>query len=86
MKNRESLFHNDKTNYEEMHHIYEDAFVAGRMAERALAMEAYRLRCRNLFGNRCMSRTTVGSLTKKICDGNCSYIKQYKLELYKLEK
>ena len=27
----------------------------------------------------------IGTLTKKICDGNCWYLNQYKLELYKLE-
>ena len=53
--------------------------------ERSLAIEAYRLRCSNLFGNRCMSRTIFGALSKKTCDGNCWYLNQFKLELYKLE-
>lgn len=64
---------------------YIDAYIAGRTAERELAVEAYRLRCCHLFGNRCMERSIFGSLTKKVCDGNCQYIKQYKQELYKLE-
>lgn len=65
--------------------MYINAYIAGRTAERELAVEAYRLRCRHLFGNRCMERSIFGALTKKICDGNCLYIKQYKQELYKLE-
>ena len=32
-----------------------------------------------------MSRTILGARSKKTCDGNCWYLNQFKLELYKLE-
>lgn len=85
MKNCDNLFVTGQTEYENIHKMCSDAYTKGRMAERALAIEAYRLRCNNLFGNRCMTRSLFGTLTKKICDGNCWYLNQYKLELYKLE-
>lgn len=70
---------------DDIHRMCSDAYTKGRMVERSLAIEAYRLRCSNLFGNRCMSRTIFGALSKKTCDGNCWYLNQFKLELYKLE-
>lgn len=85
MNNRDNLFYKNATDYEELRNLCNDAYIAGRKAERALAVEAYRLRCSNLFGNRCMRRNLFGSITKKICDGDCWYLKQYKLELHKLE-
>lgn len=85
MNNKNTFSHIDKLDYEELDKLCKEAYIAGRRAERALAVEAYRLRCSNLFGNRCMSRNIFGSITKKICDGNCWYLKQYQLELYKLE-
>lgn len=85
MNNRDNLYYKDSSDYEELRKLCRDAYVAGRRAERALAVEAYRLRCCNLFGNRCMNRNIFGATSRKICDGNCWYIKQYQLELYKLE-
>ena len=73
MKNCDNLFLTGQTEYENIHKMCSDAYTKGRMAERAL------------FGNRCMTRSLFGTLTKKICDGNCWYLNQYKLELYKLE-
>lgn len=85
MENRDYTFHKNTADYEEKRNVYIDAYAAGRIAERKIALEAYRLRCCNLFGNRCMERTIFGNHTKKVCDGDCRYIEQYKLELYKLE-
>lgn len=77
MKKSDDLFYVDKE--DEM--AYREAYTEGRSIERMLAIEAYRLRCSNLFGNRCMSRTA----SHKVCDGKCWYLKQYILELDKLE-
>lgn len=85
MDNRDKLYNKEKPDYEDLRQLCKDAYIAGRRAERALAVEAYRLRCSNLFGNRCMSRNIFGTITRKICDGNCWYIKQYQLELHKLD-
>lgn len=85
MKNCDNLFITDQAEYENIHKMCSDAYTQGRMAERTLAIEAYRLRCHHLFGNRCMTRSSFGTLTKKICDGDCWYLKQYKSELNKLE-
>lgn len=85
MENRDYTFLRNAHDYEETRNVYRDAYIAGRIAERKIALEAYRLRCCNLFGNRCMERSIFGSHTKKICDADCRYIEQYKLELYKLE-
>lgn len=82
MKNSENLYLTDKNNIDKM---CSKAYLEGRAKERELAIEAYRLRCSNLFGNRCMSRSMFGRLSKKICDGDCWYLNQYRLELYKLE-
>lgn len=85
MNNRDNLYHNDNSDYEALRKLCREAYIAGRKAERALALEAHRLRCSNLFGNRCMNRNIFGTTPRKICDSNCWYIKQYELELFKLE-
>ncbi|WP_294630494.1 hypothetical protein [uncultured Bacteroides sp.] len=85
MKNSDNLFLTGQTECENIHKMCADAYAKGCMTERALAIEAYRLRCNKLFGNRCMTRSLFGRLTKKICDGNCWYLNQYKSELQKLE-
>lgn len=85
MKKCDNLFLTGQTKHENIYKMCSDAYTQGRITERTLAIEAYRLRCNNLFGNRCMTRSPFGTLTKKICDGDCWYLKQYKLELNKLE-
>ena len=82
MENNDNLFLLNHPDYDDIHRMCSDAYTKGRMVERSLAIEAYRLRCSNLFGNRCMSRTIFGALSKKTCDGNCWYLNQFKLELY----
>ena len=44
MKNCDNLFVTGQTEYENIHKMCSDAYTKGRMAERALAIEAYRLR------------------------------------------
>ena len=44
MKNCDNLFLTGQTEYENIHKMCSDAYTKGRMAERALAIEAYRLR------------------------------------------
>lgn len=85
MENNDNLFLLNHPDYDDIHRMCSGSYTKGRMVERSLAIEAYRLRCSNLFGNRCMSRTIFGALSKKTCDGNCWYLNQFKLELYKLE-
>lgn len=72
-------------NPEKIRRICDQAFREGLDAERAFAIEAYRLCCKDLFGNRCLnhSRSKFGS--QAICAGNCSYIKRYEFELFKIE-
>ena len=43
MKNCDNLFLTGQTEYENIHKMCSDAYTKGRMAERALAIEAYRL-------------------------------------------
>lgn len=71
--------------YDELYQICLDAYKEGRLKEKALAVEAYRLRCGSLFGNRCMLSTCVSHSHKKIYDGDCHYLKTYESELWKLE-
>ena len=54
--------------------------------ERNKSLEAYRLRCSCLFGNKCMDSSLSVGVRKRICDGNCHYIKKYMSELDKLEE
>lgn len=71
--------------YGEIFKICLDAYSEGCIKEKGLAIEAYRLRCSSLVGNRCMHPNNPGDKPKKICDGQCRYLKQYEFELYKLE-
>lgn len=71
-------------NYEELYRISLRAYTEGRSEEKKKALEAYRLCCGRLFGNRCMSSTGNSSDKKKICDADCPYIRKYEFELYKL--
>lgn len=74
-----------KANYEEILQICLNAYSEGCRREKTFAIEAYRLRCNNLIGNRCMCPRLPGEKQKKICDGKCGYLKQYESDLYKLE-
>lgn len=65
--------------------LYHKAFEEGCRKERALAIEAHRLCCSFLFGNRCMNHSRSKLRTQPVCAGNCFYIRQYEFELYKLE-
>jgi len=62
-----------------------NAYLEGCRSERAIAIEAYRLRCHELFGNKCMRPAESVRDPRRICGGNCLYIKRYEFELYKLE-
>ena len=84
MKNCDNLFITDQAEYENIHKMCSDAYTQGRMAERTLAIEAYRLRCHHLFGNRCMPSIGSSLKRKKLCDADCPYIRKYEFELYKL--
>lgn len=75
----------DRVDLEVIHQLCTDAYNEGRDKERILAVEAYRLRCYHLFGNRCMNHSRSDTATQSVCSGNCSYIRQYQFELYKLE-
>lgn len=44
MKNCDNLFLTGQTEYENIHKMCSDAYTKGRMTERTLAIEAYRLR------------------------------------------
>lgn len=74
-----------KANYEEILQICLKAYSEGCGKEKTFAIEAYRLRCNNLIGNRCMCPGLPGEKKQKICDGKCGYLKQYEFDLYKLE-
>ncbi|MDE6181088.1 MAG: hypothetical protein K2G02_08270, partial [Phocaeicola sp.] len=62
------------------------AYMEGCVDERNKAVEAYRLRCEWLFGNKCMHLFSSNKERKKMCDGNCHYIKKYMYELDKLSE
>ena len=69
--------------YEELHMLCLSAYAEGRKDERKNALEAYRLRCSSLLGNKCMYY--YEEVRKKTCDGNCYYIRKYLSELDKLD-
>lgn len=71
--------------YDEIYEVCLDAYDQGSLKERMLAIEAYRLRCVHLFGNRCMNQSSSDRAAKKTCDGKCIYMNKYISELYKLE-
>lgn len=74
--------HITPADYEDMRRICLNAFAEGCTNEKGLAVEAYRLCCHNLFGNKCLDQTN----RNKLCDGNCIYLKRYLSELAKLER
>lgn len=78
---KNKISHLRDIDYEDIHQMCLHAFVEGRLNEKALAVEACRLRCRNLFGNKCLDHTH----NKKLCDGSCEYLKKFLFELNKLE-
>lgn len=71
--------------YEEIYRICMSAYMEGRIIQKNIAMEAYRLRCYRLFGNRCMDFHLLRKSGNCICEGNCLYIKKFESELYKLD-
>lgn len=71
--------------YEDLHTLCLDAYAEGCAREKEKALEAYRLRCENLFGNRCMSPHTTTGIRNKTCNGQCLYMKRFRWELGKLE-
>lgn len=71
--------------YEDLHTLCRDAYAEGCAREKEKALEAYRLRCENLFGNRCMSPYLRSGSRNKTCNGECLYMKRFRWELTKLE-
>lgn len=82
---KEKFMQINGNDFDEIYRLCSNAYSEGCETEKALAIEAYRLRCSNLFGNRCMSYTHSKPYTQKICVGDCSYVKRFKFELQKLE-
>ena len=82
---KNELLNSLQLDYEHFYHICRDAYKEGCTYEKSLAVEAYRLRCSHLFGNRCMVVSDTIPRHIKVCDGNCSYLHKYEFELYKLE-
>ena len=72
--------------YEDIYRMCMDAYIEGRLEERQNALEAHRLRCCKLLGNRCMDFHLFGRTKSGICDGECLYLKKFEMELYKLDK
>lgn len=75
-----------RADYERLYSICRDAYKEGCGYEKSLTVEAFRLRCCHLFGNRCMIVSDTLPRHMKICDGDCSYMRKYEFELYKLEE
>ena len=71
--------------YEDIYRMCLDAYIEGRMEERRNALEAHRLRCCKLFGNRCMDFHLFGKSKSGVCDGECLYLKRFEMELYRLD-
>lgn len=71
--------------YEEIYQICMAAYAEGRMEVKRKALEAHRLRCCKLFGNRCMDFHLFRKTRNGICDGNCLYIRRFEAELYRLD-
>ena len=82
---KNELLNSLQLDYEHFYRICRDAYKEGCRYEKSLAVEAYRLRCSHLFGNRCMVVSDTIPRHIKVCDGNCSYLHKYEFELYKLE-
>lgn len=82
---KHQLLANDgEKDYEQLYRMCLLAYSEGCKEEKKKALEAYRLRCGRLFGNRCMPSAGNGTERKKICDADCLYIRKYEFELYKL--
>lgn len=75
----------DVNDLEKLRQLYSTAYAEGRKTERKIAIEAHRLRCIHLFGNRCMHWTFPVNSAEKLCAGNCTYIRRFVFELHKLE-
>lgn len=73
----------DSSDYEEIYKICLEAYAEGGVKEKALAIEAHRLRCVNLLGSHCMCNREEKH--PKRCDGKCIYLRQYEFELYNLK-
>jgi len=71
--------------YKEIYKLCMDAYMEGRLEEKRKALEAYRLQCSRLFGNRCMDCHLFRKSRNCICDGNCLYIKKFKSELHRMD-
>lgn len=71
--------------YEEIYQLCMAAYMEGRIIEKKLAMEAYRLQCYRLFGNQCMDFRLFGKLGNQVCKGNCQYMKKIEAILYRLD-
>ena len=71
--------------YEEIYRMCMSAYLEGRVEERKKALEAHRLRCCKLFGNRCMDFHLFRKSKSGLCDGNCLYIRRFESELYRLD-
>lgn len=89
MRWEESLMHQFASDgggksYKELYRISLQAYTEGCSEEKKKALEAYRLCCGRLFGNRCMLSAGSRTERKKICDADCLYIRKYEFELYKL--
>ena len=54
--------------YEELYTLCLSAYTEGRTDERNKSLEAYRLRCSCLFGNKCMDSSLSVGVRKRICD------------------
>lgn len=70
---------------EEIYKICLAAYAEGCVEIKKKALEAYRLRCSNLCGNRCIDSFDSVNGCMKVCNGDCYYIKKYEFELFKLE-
>lgn len=71
--------------YEDIYTVCLSAYAEGRSEEKKKALEAYRLRCDSLFGNKCMSASAPAGAHHRVCDGDCFYIRKFRSELEKLD-
>lgn len=70
--------------YEELYTLCLSAYTEGRTDERNKSLEAYRLRCSCLFGNKCMdSSLSVGVRKSIIRKSKCSGISKRKVHFTK---
>ncbi|MCM1030724.1 MAG: hypothetical protein NC410_04675 [Oscillibacter sp.] len=76
---------NEDISLETIRRLCCEAYMEGCKKEKSLAVEAHRLQCHYLFGNRCMNHPRERFRDRGVCAGNCLYIQRYEFELYKLE-